>query len=95
VRGAKNRSSEYQGVGGLKALGVRDLTYKMSFLACSVHTAHGTVSARAGSTREGLAANGPPIRSLGRPRNPTTLLRARTRACCRSSRARSASVSSR
>lgn len=35
--GPKNRNNEQkEGVTGLKALGVRELTYKMAFLACSV-----------------------------------------------------------
>lgn len=35
--GSKNRNNEQrEGVSGLKALGVRELTYKTSFLACSV-----------------------------------------------------------
>lgn len=38
VRGGPSRRSEYQGVGGLRSLGVRDLTYKMSFLACAVQS---------------------------------------------------------
>lgn len=31
-----NEGYETEGVRGLKALGVRDLTYKMAFLACTV-----------------------------------------------------------
>lgn len=35
--GPRNRNNEQrEGVSGLKALGVRELTYKTAFLACSV-----------------------------------------------------------
>lgn len=35
--GSRNRNNEQrEGVSGLKALGVRELTYKTAFLACSV-----------------------------------------------------------
>ncbi len=37
-RDRKSRQPENSGVTGLKALGVRDLTYKMCFLACSVRS---------------------------------------------------------
>ncbi|RDL39970.1 DNA helicase [Venustampulla echinocandica] len=36
VRDNQNRSAEVNGVTGLKSLGVRDLTYKLAFLACMV-----------------------------------------------------------
>lgn len=50
VRGGEGRrggNSEYSaanGVGGLKALGVRDLNYRLSFLASSVQSTHAAVS---------------------------------------------------
>lgn len=35
--GPKNRNNEQkEGVSGLKSLGVRELTYKTAFLACSI-----------------------------------------------------------
>ena len=37
-RGEKNNPYVGEGVRGLKALGVRELTYKLCFLACSVQT---------------------------------------------------------
>lgn len=36
VRDTQNRSGDATGVTGLKALGVRDLTYRLAFLACMV-----------------------------------------------------------
>jgi len=42
-------NTDYGGLSGLKALGVRDLTYKLCFLACNVqssHTAAGALNAR-------------------------------------------------
>lgn len=43
--GPRNRNSEQrEGVSGLKALGVRELTYKMAFLACSVTNTSARVS---------------------------------------------------
>ncbi|KAI0995765.1 DNA replication licensing factor [Podosphaera aphanis] len=36
VRDTQNRSGDASGVTGLKALGVRDLTYRLAFLACMV-----------------------------------------------------------
>lgn len=36
IRDNQNRSGDASGVTGLKALGVRDLTYKLAFLACMV-----------------------------------------------------------
>lgn len=36
VRDNQNRSGDSQGVTGLKSLGVRDLTYKLAFIACMV-----------------------------------------------------------
>lgn len=33
-------NSKYEGVTGFKGLGVRDLTYKTGFLACSVQPKH-------------------------------------------------------
>lgn len=43
--GPKNRNNEQrEGVTGLKALGVRELTYKMAFLACSVTNTSARVS---------------------------------------------------
>ncbi|PFX32462.1 Zygotic DNA replication licensing factor mcm6-B [Stylophora pistillata] len=32
----ENKQGKWRGIGGLKALGVRDLTYRLAFLACSV-----------------------------------------------------------
>lgn len=42
VKGASGYDTE--GVRGLKALGVRDLTYKMAFLACTVSSGNPRVS---------------------------------------------------
>lgn len=43
--GPKKRNNEQrEGVTGLKALGVRELTYKMAFLACSVTNTSARVS---------------------------------------------------
>jgi DNA replication licensing factor MCM6 len=41
-RGREGFSSE--GVTGLKSLGVRDLTYRLAFLACSVQSVEAKVS---------------------------------------------------
>lgn len=47
VRGGGRRANQqdYQGVSGLKALGVRDLTYRLCFLASSVRAKHAAVGA--------------------------------------------------
>lgn len=43
--GPKNRNNEQrEGVSGLKALGVRELTYRTAFLACSVTATSSRVS---------------------------------------------------
>lgn len=34
----QSRGDQVEGLKGLKALGVRDLTYKLAFLACTVNT---------------------------------------------------------
>ena len=36
ARGRGNDPNQSEGVSGLKALGVRDLSYRLAFLACSV-----------------------------------------------------------
>jgi DNA replication licensing factor MCM6 len=41
-RGREGYTSE--GITGLKALGVRDLTYRLAFLACSVQSTEAKVS---------------------------------------------------
>lgn len=43
-RGGSTTSGGNMGVSGLKALGVKDLTYKTAFLACYVTTADARVS---------------------------------------------------
>lgn len=45
---------ETEGVRGLKTLGVRDLTYKMAFLACTVTPTNSRVSMLQGTHRYGL-----------------------------------------
>lgn len=43
-RGKLNEGYEAEGVQGLKALGVRDLNYRLAFLACSVKSSNPRVS---------------------------------------------------
>jgi len=67
-RGARDASG---GVGGLKELGVRDLTYSLAFLACSVRTsssAFGSVGG-GGSGSNSTAAAVPPLLQFDRDGN--------------------------
>lgn len=50
VKGASGYDTE--GVRGLKALGVRDLTYKMAFLACNVSSSNPRVCSLSASFQE-------------------------------------------
>ncbi|XP_075245928.1 DNA replication licensing factor MCM6-like [Convolutriloba macropyga] len=56
--GAKKKSDGYEteGVRGLKSLGVRDLTYKIAFLACNVASSHQMFSGKSTSLRDEWAA---------------------------------------
>ncbi len=50
---ARHRGEESEGVRGLKALGVRDLHYRMAFLACSVKSAQRKFGGETSTTNEG------------------------------------------
>ena len=43
-RGKMNEAYDIEGIQGLKALGVRDLNYRLAFLACSVKSSNPRVS---------------------------------------------------
>ena len=43
-RGKRNDGYESEGIQGLKALGVRDLNYRLAFLACAVKSSNPRVN---------------------------------------------------
>ena len=57
VRDSQNRSGDANGVTGLKALGVRDLTYRLAFLACMVTPDTTTAGQAANQQLNGQANN--------------------------------------
>lgn len=57
VRDNQNRSGDANGVTGLKALGVRDLTYRLAFLACMVTPDTSTPGSAANQQLSGQASN--------------------------------------
>ncbi|KAH6676589.1 MCM2/3/5 family-domain-containing protein [Halenospora varia] len=57
VRDNQNRSGDASGVTGLKALGVRDLTYRLAFLACMVTPDTSTTGSAASQHLNGQSNN--------------------------------------
>ncbi|KAI9052838.1 hypothetical protein LZ554_003111 [Drepanopeziza brunnea f. sp. 'monogermtubi'] len=57
VRENPNRSGDASGVSGLKALGVRDLTYRLAFLACMVTPDTSTTGSAVSQQLNGQASN--------------------------------------
>ncbi|EHK96374.1 putative DNA replication licensing factor mcm6 [Glarea lozoyensis 74030] len=57
IRDTQNRSGDVNGVTGLKALGVRDLTYRLAFLACMVTPDTSTTGSSANQHLEGKSEN--------------------------------------
>ncbi|KAG9238501.1 MCM2/3/5 family-domain-containing protein [Amylocarpus encephaloides] len=57
VRDTQNRNGDVNGVTGLKALGVRDLTYRLAFLACMVTPDTSTTGSAASQQLEGKSEN--------------------------------------
>jgi DNA replication licensing factor MCM6 len=57
IRDTQNRSGDVNGVTGLKALGVRDLTYRLAFLACMVTPDTSTTGAASNQHLEGKSEN--------------------------------------
>lgn len=57
VRDNQNRSGDAGGVSGLKALGVRDLTYRLAFLACMVTPDTSTTGSAVSQQMNGQANN--------------------------------------
>ncbi|KAA8571361.1 hypothetical protein EYC84_000679 [Monilinia fructicola] len=57
IRDTQNRSGDASGVTGLKALGVRDLTYRLAFLSCMVTPDTSTQGAAANQPLNGQSNN--------------------------------------
>lgn len=57
VRDTQNRTGDTNGVTGLKALGVRDLTYRLAFLACMVTPDTSTTGSSVSQQLEGKSEN--------------------------------------
>ncbi|RAL58692.1 hypothetical protein DID88_002998 [Monilinia fructigena] len=57
IRDTQNRSGDASGVTGLKALGVRDLTYRLAFLSCMVTPDSSTQGAAANQQLNGQSNN--------------------------------------
>ncbi|ATZ56145.1 Bcmcm6 [Botrytis cinerea B05.10] len=57
IRDTQNRSGDASGVTGLKALGVRDLTYRLAFLSCMVTPDTSTQGAAANQQLNGQSNN--------------------------------------